>query len=55
MNNQSLTPRQVVSELDKYIVGQKEAKNLLLLPCATVIGVVSCRMISGMKLCLKIF
>ncbi|WP_153795602.1 AAA family ATPase, partial [Paenibacillus polymyxa] len=26
MNNQSLTPRQVVSELDKYIVGQKEAK-----------------------------
>ncbi|MGO4948864.1 ATP-dependent protease ATPase subunit HslU [Paenibacillus sp. DRB1-1] len=26
MNNQSLTPRQVVSELDKYIVGQKQAK-----------------------------
>jgi ATP-dependent HslUV protease ATP-binding subunit HslU len=26
MDNQSLTPRQIVSELDKYIVGQKQAK-----------------------------
>ncbi|EHS57863.1 ATP-dependent protease ATPase subunit HslU [Paenibacillus kribbensis] len=26
MKNQSLTPRQIVSELDKYIVGQKQAK-----------------------------
>ncbi len=26
MNNQSLTPRQIVAELDKYIVGQKQAK-----------------------------
>ncbi|AOZ94811.1 ATP-dependent protease ATPase subunit HslU [Paenibacillus crassostreae] len=26
MSNQSLTPRQIVAELDKYIVGQKQAK-----------------------------
>lgn len=26
MNNRALTPRQIVSELDKYIVGQKQAK-----------------------------
>lgn len=26
MGNQSLTPRQIVAELDKYIVGQKQAK-----------------------------
>lgn len=26
MANQSLTPRQIVAELDKYIVGQKQAK-----------------------------
>ncbi|MET3546090.1 ATP-dependent HslUV protease ATP-binding subunit HslU [Paenibacillus favisporus] len=26
MDNQSLTPRQIVAELDKYIVGQKQAK-----------------------------
>ncbi|WP_152392464.1 ATP-dependent protease ATPase subunit HslU [Paenibacillus guangzhouensis] len=26
MSNQSLTPRQIVAELDKYIVGQKKAK-----------------------------
>lgn len=26
MNNQNLTPRQIVTELDKYIVGQKQAK-----------------------------
>ncbi|MDP4097549.1 ATP-dependent protease ATPase subunit HslU [Paenibacillus sp. P96] len=26
MNNQALTPRQIVAELDKYIVGQKQAK-----------------------------
>jgi len=26
MNNQNLTPRQIVAELDKYIVGQKQAK-----------------------------
>lgn len=26
MVNQSLTPRQIVAELDKYIVGQKQAK-----------------------------
>lgn len=26
MNNESLTPRQIVAELDKYIVGQKQAK-----------------------------
>ncbi|MDP5273432.1 ATP-dependent protease ATPase subunit HslU [Chengkuizengella axinellae] len=26
MNNQSLTPKQIVEELDKYIVGQKNAK-----------------------------
>lgn len=26
MNNQNLTPRQIVTELDKYIVGQKKAK-----------------------------
>ncbi|WP_223066766.1 ATP-dependent protease ATPase subunit HslU [Paenibacillus caui] len=26
MQNQSLTPRQIVAELDKYIVGQKQAK-----------------------------
>ncbi|MGF7048735.1 ATP-dependent HslUV protease ATP-binding subunit HslU [Paenibacillus sp. DS2015] len=26
MDNQSLTPRQIVNELDKYIVGQKQAK-----------------------------
>lgn len=26
MNNQNLTPRQIVIELDKYIVGQKQAK-----------------------------
>ncbi|CAM3630556.1 MULTISPECIES: ATP-dependent protease ATPase subunit HslU [Paenibacillus] len=26
MNKESMTPRQIVSELDKYIVGQKEAK-----------------------------
>lgn len=26
MVNQSLTPRQIVTELDKYIVGQKQAK-----------------------------
>ncbi|MBD3918229.1 ATP-dependent protease ATPase subunit HslU [Paenibacillus sp. PR3] len=26
MSNESLTPRQIVSELDKYIVGQKQAK-----------------------------
>src|SRR5690554_2942072 len=26
MRNEELTPRQVVAELDKYIVGQKEAK-----------------------------
>ena len=26
MNNQALTPRQIVAELDKYIVGQKKAK-----------------------------
>ena len=27
MNSQALTPRQIVAELDKYIVGQKQAKN----------------------------
>ena len=27
MSKESMTPRQIVSELDKYIVGQKEAKN----------------------------
>lgn len=26
MNSQALTPRQIVTELDKYIVGQKQAK-----------------------------
>lgn len=26
MNNESMTPRQIVAELDKYIVGQKQAK-----------------------------
>ena len=26
MNNEALTPRQIVAELDKYIVGQKQAK-----------------------------
>ncbi|GAF09677.1 ATP-dependent hsl protease ATP-binding subunit HslU [Paenibacillus pini JCM 16418] len=26
MDNQTLTPRQIVAELDKYIVGQKQAK-----------------------------
>jgi len=26
MDNQNLTPRQIVTELDKYIVGQKQAK-----------------------------
>ncbi|MFM9277324.1 ATP-dependent protease ATPase subunit HslU [Paenibacillus jiagnxiensis] len=26
MNNQALTPKQIVAELDKYIVGQKQAK-----------------------------
>lgn len=26
MNTQALTPRQIVAELDKYIVGQKKAK-----------------------------
>lgn len=25
-----LTPREIVSELDKYIIGQKEARKLLL-------------------------
>ncbi len=26
MANETLTPRQIVSELDKYIIGQKQAK-----------------------------
>jgi ATP-dependent protease HslVU (ClpYQ) ATPase subunit len=26
MNRKDLTPQQIVAELDKYIIGQKEAK-----------------------------
>ena len=26
MANETMTPRQIVSELDKYIIGQKQAK-----------------------------
>ncbi len=35
------TPRQIVSELDEYIVGQHAAKNLLPLLCVTAIAVCS--------------
>ena len=37
--NEELTPRQIVAELDKYIVGQAAAKDALPLLCATVIAV----------------
>jgi len=29
MNNHSLTPKQIVAELDKYIIGQKDAKRMV--------------------------
>ena len=38
MANETLTPRQIVAELDKYIVGQKQAKRSVALLCAIVIG-----------------
>ena len=38
MSKESMTPRQIVSELDKYIVGQKDAKNRSLSHFGTVIA-----------------
>lgn len=35
------SPREIVSELDRFIVGQCEAKKPLPLPCATVGAVCS--------------
>ena len=35
MNEIELTPKQIVAELDKYIVGRGGKRNLLVLPCAT--------------------
>ena len=35
MEQASWTPKQIVAELNKYIVGQGEAKKSVLLPCAT--------------------
>jgi len=33
--NNYLTPKQIVKELDKYIIGQKDAKKMWQLLCAT--------------------
>lgn len=42
----SLTPREVVAELDKYIVGQK-GKTAVAVVCETGFAVYSCRRRSG--------
>ena len=34
-DNSYLTPREIVAELDKYIIGQEEAKKMLPLPLET--------------------
>lgn len=38
MSEQQLTPRQIVHELDRFIVGQDEAKKPWPLPLGTVTG-----------------
>ena len=47
MQTQALTPRQIVAELDKYIVGQKQAKNRWRLPCAIDIAAAFARAYAG--------
>ena len=39
----SLTPRQIVSELDKFVVGQGKAKRAVPSPCATAFAASSSR------------
>ena len=62
MLDMELTPKQVVRELDRYIIGQDDAKIALSvavynhykrMPCATAIAARSCRRKSGMKSCRK--
>ena len=49
------TPREIVAELDKYIVGQEKAKRVLLLLCGIDIVGINCQRNYVMRLCLKIF
>jgi hypothetical protein len=49
-----LTPREIVAELDKYIVSQEEAKKSVALPSGTAGGVSRSLSISGTKSRLKI-
>ena len=35
MDSNYLTPQQIVSELDKYIIGQHDAKLNVAVPCGT--------------------
>lgn len=39
----SMTPREIVSELNRHIIGQDDAKRARLSPCATAGGACSCR------------
>ena len=50
-----MTPREIVSELDQHIIGQKEAKEQLRLRCVTVGEECSCKNHFAMKSPLKIF
>ena len=55
MLNEALTPRQIVAELDKYIVGQKPLNVPWPLRFATVIAEAAWTKRSAMKSCRKIF
>ena len=50
-----LTPREIVKELDRYIIRQDEAKNTLPLPLETATAEAACLKKCGKKYTLKTY
>ena len=49
MSSTNLTPREIVSQLDKYIIGQHDAKRAVAVALRTGGGARMCRKNSGKK------